>query len=118
MTEVSNGSPADKAGLKEGDVIIAIGDEKVSTPENLSEIIGAKKPGESVDVTYLRRGRTRTTTAGLSGRDNHERLFGGIPQMDLRMPHAPGGRDKQIEEMQRQIDQLRRSLDSLRRGDE
>ncbi len=118
VTEVSNDSPAEKAGLKEGDVITAIGDEKVSTPENLSEIIGAKKPGEKVEVQFNRRGRIRTATAELAGRSSYERLFGGTPRMDLRMPGSPDGRDKQIDEMQRQIEHLRRALDSLRRGDE
>lgn len=118
VTEVSKDSPAQKAGLKEGDVITAIGDKKVSTPEDLSEIIGDRKPGEKVDVQYFRRGRTRTATAELAGRSNFERLFGGVPQMDFRPSLTPGGRDKQIDEMQKQIEQLRRTLDSLRRGDE
>jgi serine protease Do len=118
VAEVSEGSPAEKAGLKEGDVITAIGDADVSTPEALSEIIGTKKPGEKIEVQYLRRGRTRTATAELAGRSGHERLFGGMPRIDFRPSLTPGGRDKQIDEMQKQIEQLRRALDSLRRGDE
>jgi serine protease Do len=118
VAEVSADSPAEKAGLKEGDVITAIGNSEISTPEILSEIIGSKKPGEEVEVRYLRRGRTRTATAELSGRGGFGRLFGGMPQIDFRPSLAPDGRDKQIDEMQKQIDRLRRTLDSLRRGDE
>ncbi len=54
--------PADKAGLKAGDEIIAIGDVKIADiQEDAGELLKGA-PGSTVKVTYLRQGKTQTTT--------------------------------------------------------
>lgn len=117
VAAVTPKSPADEAGLQEGDVIVAVEGKKVFTPEDLSEIIGEKESGSKVEIEYLRKGARRTAQAELAGRSDGERLFGGVPRMDFR--NLPGDeRDRQIEELQKQLEELRRSLDSLRREKE
>jgi S1-C subfamily serine protease len=63
---VSSGSPADKAGLKSGDIITKVNDETVGTQGALSSILGEYKPGDKITVTYLRDGKEQTTTVTLS----------------------------------------------------
>lgn len=58
--EVTAGSPAEKAGLKAGDVIAAVNGEKVSDLKGFSAILKKLSPGSSVDVEYLR-GAERNT---------------------------------------------------------
>jgi len=45
-------TPADKAGIIPGDVITAVGSSKVTSPEELTKVMLAFKPGNSVDVTW------------------------------------------------------------------
>jgi len=50
-------SPAAKAGLKEGDIITKIDDKAIGEDGSLSTLIGQKKVGDKVTVTYLRDGK-------------------------------------------------------------
>jgi len=61
LSEVQPGSPADKAGLKAGDVIVKIGGDKVATLKNYSEALKKFQPGDKTDVTYQRDGKELTT---------------------------------------------------------
>jgi serine protease Do len=54
VTEVSKESAAEKAGLKEGDVITKVGDTKIEDSEDLVEAIGKYNPNDKVDITYKR----------------------------------------------------------------
>lgn len=69
ITEVVEGSPAQAAGLKTGDVIVAIGDAEVSNMESLVGAVSAQKPGQTVQVHYLRDGASATVQATLAGRE-------------------------------------------------
>ena len=65
------GSPAEKGGLKGGDIIIRLGDKKVGTIYDFMETLGAHKPGEEVDVMVKRDGKEvklRVTMGSRSGR--------------------------------------------------
>jgi putative serine protease PepD len=68
LASVVAGTPAAKAGLKVGDVIIRLGDTTVAGPDDLSSIIDAKKPGDSLSVTYVRSGKQHTVTLTLGTR--------------------------------------------------
>jgi serine protease Do len=54
-------SPAKRAGLLPGDVIVALDGQPVSNTPQLQQRVGFKKPGETVDVTVLRQGAVRKT---------------------------------------------------------
>jgi serine protease Do len=52
ITGVTKESAAEKAGLKEGDVITGVNDIKISGPEDLIKTIGTFKPEEKITITY------------------------------------------------------------------
>ena len=62
---VSSGSPADKAGLKEGDIVTAIDDTDIDQTHSLTGLISQHQPGDKVDLTVLRDGHTRHVTVTL-----------------------------------------------------
>jgi predicted metalloprotease with PDZ domain len=99
VSSVAEGSAAEKAGLKEGDVITRVNDKKIAEPQDLFEIIGTLKPGDKVTVTYLRDKKEQKTDATLGKRASiSPRSFGLDPEGDevnpfrFRMPQSPGGR--------------------------
>lgn len=55
---VNEGGAGESAGLKPGDVIVAIDDKQINTTADLLETIGRKRPGDEVIVTFNRDGRT------------------------------------------------------------
>lgn len=65
VRSVEKNGPADDAGLQDGDVITKVGDDLIDGSESLIATIRGHRPGEEVTLTYLRDGRTRTTTAKL-----------------------------------------------------
>jgi serine protease Do len=62
---IVTGSPADKAGLKEGDIITKIGAEDVSESQTLSTLIAKYGVGSKVQITYVRDGKTKTAVVSL-----------------------------------------------------
>jgi hypothetical protein len=54
VTAVEEDTPAEKAGLKEGDVIIAMDDKKVTAGSDLIDAINDHKPGDTVKLVYYR----------------------------------------------------------------
>ena len=59
---VSEGSPAEKAGLKQNDLITAVEGVKVRAPQAVAEAVAARKPGESVTLTVVRMPDTKELT--------------------------------------------------------
>ncbi len=58
VKEVSPGSSAEKAGLKQGDVIIAMGSEPIEEPFDLTYLVHQKKPGDKATLKFLRNGKS------------------------------------------------------------
>lgn len=76
VVEVSEGSAAEKAGLKTGDLITAVDGKKIAEPKELYEFMGEKKPGDKVTVTYKRNGKENKAAATLEERkENAPRVF-------------------------------------------
>lgn len=63
ITNVTAKSGAEKAGLKEGDIITKINDISINTPEDLTKAIGKFKPEEKITITYKRNGKETKTSA-------------------------------------------------------
>jgi S1-C subfamily serine protease len=60
VVEVVEGSPADDAGIRAGDVIIRIDGEKISDPRMLRKTIEEKNVGQAIDIVVARGSFTKT----------------------------------------------------------
>ncbi len=65
VVTVQSGGPADRAGLRVGDIITRVGDRSVTTITSLQEALAAGRPGGRTPVTYLRDGTRRTAQVTL-----------------------------------------------------
>ncbi|MDO9547824.1 MAG: PDZ domain-containing protein [Candidatus Marinimicrobia bacterium] len=72
ITEVVAGSPAEKAGLKSGDVITKIGDEAIHFTEDLYYSLKDYKKGAKVAVEIVRKGKTQTVEVTLDAKERSE----------------------------------------------
>jgi len=81
VADVTPHSPAEKAGLKDGDVILDFNGKPVTDSRHLKLEVARAKPGESVAVKILRDGHTKTLdvmvkempgTEGLAKNDDHK----------------------------------------------
>jgi putative serine protease PepD len=62
------GSPAAQAGIRAGDVIVAVGGTTVQTPDDVAAAIQDRRPGERVTVEVRRNGQTQTLDVTLAAR--------------------------------------------------
>jgi serine protease Do len=63
LTDISGGSAAEKAGLKEGDVLTKFGGVSVNDPEKLRELVRARKPEDEVEISYIKSGEKKERKA-------------------------------------------------------
>ncbi len=68
LAGVAAGSPAEKAGLKEGDVIVALNDIDIADVNIYSQVLFARKPGEELRIAYERGGKRMAAKAVLAER--------------------------------------------------
>jgi len=69
VDEVVPGSPADKAGLKAGDLILVAGDRKLSGGEALLEVLADRKPGSQMKIQVERDGWQKNLAVTLGARE-------------------------------------------------
>lgn len=60
ISGVEDDSPADKAGLQDGDVIVEFNGKAVDDPDALRDLVRDTKPGEKVEVVIIRDGDRKT----------------------------------------------------------
>jgi putative serine protease PepD len=60
VTSVVGGSPADKAGLKQGDVIVKADDSDIHSSDDLLDVVQSSKVGEKLQLTVSRNGSTQS----------------------------------------------------------
>jgi len=89
VAEPQAGSPADKAGIKAGDVITAVNGEKLQNARDLARRIGSMTPGTSVKLSLLQKGSEKTVdlTLGELPRDSRA----GAPEQ-RESPASDGAR--------------------------
>lgn len=61
VSSVSDDSPADDAGLAEGDIIVGFNGDDIMDASDIRNAVGYVQPGQRADITYLREGKRRTT---------------------------------------------------------
>ncbi|HET9527703.1 MAG TPA: PDZ domain-containing protein, partial [Pyrinomonadaceae bacterium] len=84
ITQVIQGSPAEKAGLKKDDVILRLDGENITSVRKLNRLVSEIDPDQSVRVTVSRGGAEQELTATIGKRDNAstvQGLFRGQPRV-------------------------------------
>jgi glutaredoxin 3 len=56
---VRNGSPADRAGLREGDVVTALGGQAVAAADDLHKLVSDMPKGRDLSLTFVRNGQQK-----------------------------------------------------------
>lgn len=79
LDEVSKGSAAEKAGLKTGDVVIALDGRKIDSAVGMAELVQSYRPGEKAQLLYYRGNRLMRT----------EIKMDAIPASEMEFPTKP-----------------------------
>lgn len=69
VNEIESGSPADKAGIKVEDVILAVDGKQINSSNELQSEIALRKPGETVEITIWRQKKELKLKVKLGTRD-------------------------------------------------
>lgn len=110
ITVVAPGTPAEEADLRTFDVITAVDDTPVRTPDDLIESIRQAGPGGSVTLKILRGKEPRTVAVTL----REQRHFDLLERRAFA-PRLTHPRDRRLDELQRRIEALERRLADLER---
>lgn len=87
--KVESGKAADKAGLKAGDQILKIDNEKISDMSDVTSIISSHKAGDTVKITVLRDNETKTISVTLGEASNTPQPQ-QKQQQEIQIPQAQG----------------------------
>ena len=68
VSNIYPGQPAEKAGIKAGDIIVSIDGRSIKDGDDLVNDIAARKPGTTVKIGYVRGGKEATTTVTIGDR--------------------------------------------------
>jgi serine protease Do len=74
ITGVNPDSGAERAGVKEGDVILKVGAKEVNTPAQLQEEVGKRRPGDQVQLTIRRNSEEKVIAVTLKNIDGTTEL--------------------------------------------
>jgi serine protease Do len=97
VRSVAAESPAGKAGLKEGDVVVRFDGEAVRSASQLARLVRETPAGRSVPIEVTRGGARQTLTATLAEGDRGFHVFSGdggdfafdAPSFDIQVPEPP-----------------------------
>jgi serine protease Do len=116
VTRIEDDSPAEKAGLRSGDVITGFNGKKVASPNDLRDALDDLKDGQEAKLTVLRHGKQQQIVAHPEKRSMSDlpalRELRNLPEMgELReqlrdLPDRP--------EVRESMRELREQLDSLK----
>jgi serine protease Do len=101
VAEPQSGSPAQRAGIKAGDVIVSVNGETVTDARDLARRIGTMAPGATVKLGITRNGRGDTVTVTLgqlpgeraarAGSEERETPGSEVPRLGLSLAPARNG---------------------------
>lgn len=128
VNRVEDGSPADDAGIRKGDVIVEVNREKVANSGDLVDAVRELEPGARVDVVLFREGLRKTLKVEIAKRP-HDMMMGapgpewrGEGGMDPEKTDGdfkmmtPGPRfHQEMAELRQELDELKAELKVLRR---
>src|SRR5690606_22223204 len=88
VSKVADDGAAQRAGLRSGDVLLAINGQEIDAPNQFQSAIALRRPDEDVRLGVWRRGERRDFDARLIGRDNAA-LQSWVAEINGRSPQLP-----------------------------
>jgi serine protease Do len=82
VADVFDDSPAEKAGLKRGDVIVRFNGETVESSADLPAIVAAVQPGQKAKVEVVRNGKQKTFRVDIGEMDQEQAAMAGPTQAE------------------------------------
>jgi len=125
VLRVEKDTPAEKAGLKAGDVIVQMGEKTVTDAGAVQDALAGLKKGDSIAIAVVRRGKKETVKAEPDF-DRHKRVIRiyrsghglgreelDIPELDIDIPPLPELPDfeEQLRHVHEKMDQVKVKLD-------
>ena len=89
---VIRGSPADAAGVHEGDRIVGVAGRRVARARDVVDAVAGSAVGDSVEIAFVRSGASQTTHATLAALPSQDQML----RMDLVGAFAPAWKDLQV----------------------
>jgi hypothetical protein len=86
---VGNDSPAEKGGLQTNDVLAKLDDQILIDQRQLSVLVANKKEGDTVKITYIRKGETHEANVVVGKREGRAPAFGKA-EADVLFKHTDG----------------------------
>ena len=80
VRKVHPNSPAERAGVKSGDVILAVAQVEIDSPEHLGQVIGKMRPGDEVEIEVERNRQTKVVDATLGRRESVSQRTEVVPR--------------------------------------
>jgi membrane-associated protease RseP (regulator of RpoE activity) len=131
VLEVKDESAAEEAGIKAGDVIQKVGDETVSSVDDLRESLEDFEEGDEVAIVVLRNGKTKTLTATMKDVDENFIWSGwphsyryrakGLPHHyewkspDIEIQRYKGDVENEIQELKKELKELKKEIRELKK---
>ncbi|MCD6087710.1 MAG: PDZ domain-containing protein [Candidatus Hydrothermae bacterium] len=113
VKRVISGSPADRAGLKRGDIIIEAEGQKVQSPDELRNLIRGKSPGDTIEIVLEREGKRLKLHAQLDKKPFYFRKIVPFEYPEAAVPEWDY--EKLKEEIQKYREEMEALTDSLRK---
>jgi len=134
ITEVEEESPAEAAGLKAGDVIVAVDGELIDDASDVREIIADQREGEAVDIEIVRERQRQTLAVTVEDTNSygyHQFQMPDLGDLQYYLPRMRGlhrgnshhfpfdaeAREewqREMEAFQKEMEELKRELKDLR----
>ncbi len=99
VSNISPDSPARKAGMKLGDVILKFGGQKIETMRQLPKIVSRSRVNEDIKVEYLRDGQKNTLVVRIEELGEKDKDNDGELEIVLEKPEPDSGKSQRILDM-------------------